>query len=335
MDGDAAAPWIGRRLPRAETRRLLAGRGRYVDDVAGRGELHAAFLRSPYPHAAFRFTNLSAPLAVPGVFAVLTAADLRGVCRGWTCPTGAFPGLVSPEQLPLADGRAAYQGEPVALVLADSRAQAEDALELIGLDWDALPAVTALDGALDPGTARVHPGLASNLAWHTELGGTVQAAFAAAATVVESTLDFARVTGVTMEPRGLVAIWDPATEALELRISHQMPHQLQLHLADLLDVPLSRVRVICGDVGGGFGVKMHVYQDEMAACAAAKLLGRPVRFIADRMESMMSDTHAREHRIRTAAWRWIRTAASPRSTSRTCRALAPIPCSRARPRGRR
>ena len=116
--------------------------------------------------------------------------------------------------------------------------------------------------------------------------------------MVEGQLDFARVTGVTLEPRGLLASWDPAAETLELRISHQMPHQLQLHLAELLDIRLSRVRVICGDVGGGFGVKMHVYQDEMAACAASRLLGRPVRFIADRMELLMADIHAREHVVR-------------------------------------
>ena len=297
MDG-GAGPWIGRRMPRAETRRLLAGRGRYVDDVAARGELHAAFLRSPYPHASFAFTDLAAASEAPGVAAVLTASDLRGVCRGWTCPTAAFPGLVSPEQLPLSDGRAAYQGEPVALVLADTRAQAEDALELIGVDWSALPAVTVLNEALLPGAAAVHPGLATNLAWRTELGGEVDTAFASAALVVEASLDFARTTGVTLEPRGLLASWDPAMQALELRISHQMPHQLQIHLADLLGTALSRVRVVCGDVGGGFGVKMHVYQDEMAACAAAKLLGRPVRFIADRMESLMADIHAREHSIR-------------------------------------
>jgi carbon-monoxide dehydrogenase large subunit len=287
--------WIGRRVPRAEGRRLAAGRGRYVDDLPARGELHAAFLRSPHPHAAFGFSDLGPAAAAPGVAAVLTAAELEGVCRGWSCPTLAFPGLVSPEQHALARGRAAYQGEPVAMVLADTRAQAEDALELIGVDWQALPAATELQAALSGAVPPVHPGLASNLAWRTELGGNVSASFAQAALVVEERLAFARVTGVTLEPRGLIAIWDPSVEALELRISHQMPHQLQVHLAELLGIRLSQVRVVCGDVGGGFGVKMHVYQDEIAACAAAKLLGRPVRFIADRLESMMTDIHAREH----------------------------------------
>lgn len=285
--------WIGRPLPRAETCRLVAGRGRYVDDMPARGEVHAAFLRSPYPHARFAVTQL--PTDMPGVAGVLIASDLRGVCDGWTCPSLAFPGLVSPEQLPLAEGFSVYQGEPIALVLADTRAVAEDALEQIGVDWTALPSCTVLADALDQGAARVHADLATNLAWSTELGGGVEPAFAAAATVVETTLTFARITGVTIEPRSLLASYDPAADAFELRISHQMPHQLQLHLSDLLHIPLARVRVICGDVGGGFGVKMHVYQDELAACAAAKLLGRPVRFVADRMESMMADIHAREH----------------------------------------
>ncbi len=294
--------WIGRRLPRAETRRLVAGRGRYVDDQAaargGGGESHAAFLRSPYPHAEFHFTDLEAARAMPGVDAVLTAEDLVGVCRGWTCPDLVYPGLVSPEQHPLAPGRAAYQGEPVALVLASTRAEAEDAVERIAVEWEGLPACTELASALEPGAASVHPGLASNLGWSTQLGTDLDAVFAAAALVVEAEIGFARVTGVTLEPRGLVARWDPSVGALELRISHQMPHQLQLHLAELLGVDQARVRVICEDVGGGFGLKMHVYQDEMAACAASKLLGRPVRFIADRMESLMADIHAREHIVR-------------------------------------
>jgi carbon-monoxide dehydrogenase large subunit len=295
---ESTEPWIGRRLPRADARRLVAGRGRYVDDVPARGELHAAFLRSPYPHAAFRVADLDQAAGAPGVAAILIAADLAAVCRDWVCPALAFPGLVSPAQSALADGRAAYQGEPVAMVLAASRVQAEDALEHIVVEWQELPAITDLQRALGPDAPRAHPDLTSNLAWGTELGGDVQAVFANAALVVEDQMDFARVTGVTLEPRGLLASWDPAAEALELRISHQMPHQLQLHLAELLDIRLSRVRVICGDVGGGFGVKMHVYQDEIAACAASRLLGRPVRFIADRMESLMADIHAREHVVR-------------------------------------
>jgi carbon-monoxide dehydrogenase large subunit len=135
-------------MPRADTRRLVAGGGRYVDDYSARGELHAAFLRSPLPHAEFLLGDRSKPASLPGVVAVLGAAELDAICRPWRCESKLFPGLVSPEQRPLARNRAAYQGEPVAMVLAISRAVAEDALELIDVAWRELPAVTDLAAAL-------------------------------------------------------------------------------------------------------------------------------------------------------------------------------------------
>lgn len=290
---------VGQPMPRADTRRLLAGGGRYVDDHAIRGELHAAFLRSPYPHAAFAFGDLTAARSLPGVRAVLIAEDLKAVCRSWRCQSRAFPGLVSPEQGPLAERRAAYQGEPVAMVLAVSRAVAEDAAERIAIDWQALPAATDLAAALDDGAPLAHPELAGNLAWSNDLhGGDPDQAFAAAALVVEETFVFERQTGVALETRGVQARWDRAAGTLDVRMAHQMPHQMRLHLSDLLDVPLSRVRVVCGDVGGGFGIKMHVYPDEIATCAASRLVGRPVRFQADRLESFQTDIHAREHLVK-------------------------------------
>jgi carbon-monoxide dehydrogenase large subunit len=296
---DTALPpdgWIGRPMPRAATRRLIEGRGRYTDDNAAKGELHAAFLRSPFPHAAFRITGCDAARALPGVRAVLTAEDLAPFCRSWRTQSLAFPGLVSPEQGPLARDRAVYQGEPVALVLAASRAVAEDALELVGVEWNELPAVTDVAHALDAGTPPVHQGLSSNLAWRTEFGeGDVEAAFAKAALVVEERFTFTRHTGVPLEARSVLATYDPAAEALEVRMSHQIPHQMQVHLAELLDLPMGRVRVIAGDVGGGFGIKMHVYPDEVAVCAASRLTGRPVRYVCDRIEALMADIHAREH----------------------------------------
>ena len=287
---------IGQPLPRAATRRLVAGRGSYMDDVSARGEVHAAFLRSPYPHAGFCITGTAAASALPGVVAVLTEADLAAVCQPWQTKTGSALGMVSPPQRALAKDEACYQGEPVAMVLALSRAVAEDAAELIEVAWQELPAITSLAAALEADAPPAHQGLTSNLAWSTEMkGGDIEAAFAAATLVVEDRLTFTRSTGVTLEPRGVLAQYNPASQALEVRISHQMPHQLQRHLADLLGVPLGRVRVICPDVGGGFGLKMHVYPDEIATCAAARLLGHPVRFVADRAEALLSDIHAREH----------------------------------------
>jgi carbon-monoxide dehydrogenase large subunit len=289
---------IGQPMPRRDTRRLVAGGGRYVDDHSLKGELFAAFLRSPYPHAEFVFGDLEAA-SLTGVAAVLTAVDLQPVCRSWRCESKAFPGLVSPEQGPLAPREAVYQGEPVAMILASSRAVAEDALELIEVRWRELPAVTDLGKALADGAPPVHVGLPSNLAWSNEWQtGDVDKAFAAAALVVEDMLTFERHTGVTLEPRGLIANWSRSDETLDVRMSHQMPHQMQLHLSQLLDLPMSRVRVVCGDVGGGFGLKMHVYPDEIAVCAASRLVGRPVRFQADRLESFAADIHAREHVVR-------------------------------------
>ena len=288
-------PAIGQSMPRAASRRLVAGGGRYLDDHAQRGELHVAFLRSPFPQA--RFTLDAAPaLAIPGVEAVLTAADLAAVCKPWRTCSANFPGLVSPAQGPLAEARATWQGEPVAMILAASRAIAEDAAEAILADWTEQPSITSTESALAPGAPLVHPELADNRAWGQEWRrGEPEAAFAEAALVVEERLVFTRHTGVPLEPRGALAEWEPGAGALTLRLSHQMPHQMRLHLAEQLDMPINRIRVICGDVGGGFGIKMHVYQDEMAVAAACRLLGRPLRWVADRMESLMADIHAREH----------------------------------------
>jgi carbon-monoxide dehydrogenase large subunit len=286
---------IGRAIPREETRRLAAGGGRFLDDHSERGALHAAFLRSPLPHACFTL-DVRAATSLPGVEAVLAAPDILQACRPWRTASKMFPGLVSPPQSPLADGRATWQGEPVAMVVAASRAIAEDAVEAIEAMWQELPAVTNLASALAPDAPLVHPGIESNRAWGTTiLGGDPDAAFARAALVVDETLTFTRHTGVPLEPRGALAMWEPGTGGLTLRLSHQMPHQIRLHLAEQLGIPINRVRVVCADVGGGFGIKMHVYQDEFAVAAASRLLGRPVRWVSDRMEGLLADVHAREH----------------------------------------
>jgi len=290
---------VGQPLPRAGTRRLIAGRGRYVDDIALPRMLHAAFLRSPYAHARIVQVDLARARAAPGVLAVFAWDDLQAVVRPWQTRSAAFPGLVSPPQSPLARGRSAWQGEPVLVALGETRAAAEDALELAEIDWEELPAAVGLERALAPQAPAVHPGLADNVAWSKEtLGGDPDGAFTGAALVVETDVRLARMTGVSLEPRGLVADWDPAGQVLTVHYSHQMPHQMQAHLADFLGLSADRVRVVVPDVGGGFGVKMHVYPDEIAAIACAVKLARPVKFIADRLESLASDIHAREHAVR-------------------------------------
>lgn len=290
---------IGSARPRAESKRLLAGRGGYTADRNLPGQLHACFLRSPYAHAEILAVDVAAASAHPGVARVLVWSDLAAVCKPWKTTSKAFPGLQSPVQYPLASARLAYQGEPVALVLARSRAVAEDAAELIDVDYRPLPAMADYRVGLHADAALAHPDMESNLAWSCDIvSGDVEAAFASAALVVEDEIVFTRHTGVPLEARCVLAAMDEATGALTVHISHQMPHQLQLHLADFLDMPMSAIRVVTGDVGGGFGIKMHVYQDEIAVCAAARLMGRPVKYVADRIESMTSDVHAREHVVK-------------------------------------
>jgi len=285
---------IGQPHPRFDSRRLVSGGGCYLDDVNLPRQLHAAFLRSPFPHARIDSMDSAAARELPGVAAVLTWHDLADVCSPFQCVTKAAPNLVSPPQYPLAPSEVTYQGEPVVLVVAASRAVAEDAIELIDVNWTELPAVSRLETALEV-DARVHEGMSSNLAWRTEItGGELTALSDAAALAVEQTFSFGRHTGVTLEPRGIVASWSNDTGGLLVHASHQVPHQLQLHLAELLSVPLANVRVVCADIGGGFGIKMHIYPDEIAVCAASRILGRPVKFVADRIEGLVSDIHARE-----------------------------------------
>jgi len=283
-------------MPRAATRRLVAGRGCYVDDITLKGELHAAFLRSPHAHARFRIADVARASALPGVVRVLTAAEIDKVCTPWTCAPRNAPDLKSPQQRPLARERVAFQGETVALVVAHSRAIAEDAVDQIEVEWDPLPAATQLEDAAADGAVKANADFKDNICWTVERrAGDPDKAFAEAHGVVSERLVFFRCTGVPLEPRGILASYDPSANTLLVHASHQMPHQLQLHLAELLGMSLLDVRVVCPDVGGGFGIKMHIYPEEVAVCAASKILGRPVKFIADRVESLLSDVHAREH----------------------------------------
>ena len=287
---------IGAAEPRAKAKRLAAGRGRYADDVSVANMLHAAFLRSPYAHARIRAVDTAAALAVPGVAAVFTGRDVAALCRPWQGNHALFPDLKSPPQYPLAVEVARWQGEAVAMVLADSRAEAEDAAALIEVDWEELPAVADGEGALAAGSPRVHPDLPGNLALdRTVAMGDAAAVLANAAHVVEQRYVFGRHTGVTLELRAILAEYDPTEERLVVTQSHQAPHQQQDLFARLLGLDEQNVRVICPDVGGGFGLKLQLYADEAAVVLAAKALARPVKYVADRIEAFAADIHARDH----------------------------------------
>ena len=288
---------IGDSLPRDRAKRLLAGRGRYVDDIELPRMVHLAFVRSPYPHARIEAIHTDEAASMPGVVRVFAAADMRGVVASWRGTHGLFPDLKAPEQHVLAPETARWQGEAVAAVAARSRAEAEDAAERVVVEWRELEAVGEADAAIGS-AAPIHADLGGNLAFETAVAqGDTAAAFRDAHLVVEQRFRFNRHTGVSLEPRGLIADYDPASDSLTVHQSHQTPHQQQDLYARLLDIPEQNVRVVCPDVGGAFGLKHHLYPDELAACAASKLLGRPVKFIADRLESFLSDIHCRDHSV--------------------------------------
>lgn len=300
---DRPASYIGASVPRPNAPRLLQGRGRYVDDKVLPRMVHAAFVRSPHAHARILSIDTAAARALPGVVAVYDGADMARVITPWVGVLTHLVGMRSPPQPALAHGVTHWQGEPVVMVVAQSRALAEDAAALVDIDYDVLPAVCDMDTALAPDAPRIHPGLDSNLCWERRFeSGPVDAAFAdPAATVVERHFTFGRHTGVTLEPRAVIGDYDPSEDRLTMHYSGQAPHMMQSVVSRHLGIPEARVRVVAEDVGGSFGIKIHTYGDEIATLAAAKLLKRPVKFVADRLESFLSDIHARDHRITARA----------------------------------
>lgn len=295
---DRPNSYIGKTVPRPNAEKLVQGRGRYVDDITLPRMVHVAFVRSQLAHARITGIDTEAAKAVKGVLRVFTGPDLAEVCTPWVGVLAHLKGLKSPPQHALAVDRACWVGEPVVAVVATTRAAAEEAATLVEVDYDPLPAVTDTMTALDPDTPLIHPDLGDNLAFqrlHEE--GDVDAALAEAHRVVSARFRTARHTGVTLEPRSILVDWNPAEGQMTAWHATQAPHMMQTVLATHLDIPESRVRVICGDVGGSYGIKVHVYPDEVATAAIARVMARPVKFIADRLESFTSDIHARDHEI--------------------------------------
>ena len=294
--------YVGASVKRVDDPRVLTGRGRYVDDLALPRMLQAAFVRSPYPHARIRAVRLDAARRAPGVVGVLSGEEAAALCRPYRGILAHYRGMKTGAMLPLARGRVRTVGEPVVALAAESRAQAEDAAARVEVDYEPLPAVLSPEQALAPDAPLIHEELGDNLIYQTRLeAGDPDTAFAAAHRVYRRRFTTGRHTGVPLEPRGLVAEFDPATRALTVWMSTQVPHMMQAVLADLFGLPEHRVRVIAPDVGGSFGIKIHVYQDELAAVALALRLGRPVKFVATRRESFLADIHAREQAIEVEA----------------------------------
>jgi carbon-monoxide dehydrogenase large subunit len=299
---DRPNSYIGRTVPRPNLNRLIQGRGQYVTDIVLPRMVHAAFVRSPYAHARILSIDTAEAKAMPGVVAVVTGPELAKICKPWIGILTHMKGLKSAPQYALPIERACWQGEAVCAVVARTRAEAEDAVDRVFADYDELEPVTSMTEALNPGTAVIHPELGDNLAFERRLdAGEVDQAFASAAKVVEAEFVFGRHTGVTLEPRAIVADWNEGEARLTVYQGTQAPHMMQNIFAKHLGLEESQVRVLCKDVGGSFGIKIHVYPDEMATVALSKMLRRPVKFVADRLESFVTDIHARDHRCKGRA----------------------------------
>ncbi|MBV8538251.1 MAG: xanthine dehydrogenase family protein, partial [Alphaproteobacteria bacterium] len=234
-----------------------------------------------------------------GIIRVVTGREMADICTPWIGVLSHLKGMKSAPQHPIAVDRACWQGEAVCAVVARTRAQAEDALPLLRVEWEELVPVTDAAAAAMPGSQVIHPSLGDNIAFQRELAaGEPDSVFAAADMVVEETFVIGRHTGVTLEPRSILADYNPSENQLTIYQSTQAPHMMQGIFAKHLGLPETNVRVICRDVGGAFGIKVHTYPDEVATAALAVMLRRPVKFVADRFESFMTDIHARDHVVK-------------------------------------
>jgi aerobic carbon-monoxide dehydrogenase large subunit len=290
---------VGARVTRVEDRRILAGRGRYIDDVVRPGMLHAVFLRSQIPHGSVLSLDVTEARALPGVVAVYTGADMQRLTKpasvASTSGMNLTPGMKLPAFYPLSSDRVRHIGDPLALIVAESRYIAEDAAELIIEDIEPLVAVVSYADALDPAKPAIFEELGDNINLQTMLPlGDIDAAFGRADRVVRAEVQVHRHQPVPMECRGLVAEWDAGQGQLTIHSSTQSPHMFRFILPGHIDVPAERIRVLAGDVGGGFGLKNGISREEVAVVAAAIDLGRPVKWFEDRLEHLAAAGHARE-----------------------------------------
>ncbi|GAA4894696.1 xanthine dehydrogenase family protein molybdopterin-binding subunit [Actinomycetospora straminea] len=294
--------WVGASVPRREDPRLLTGRGRFVDDIALPGMLHAGFVRATVAHAHLTALDLSATRAVPGVVAAFDAADLAlgDIVAILDRPAEEF----TPTAMPvLARSKVRFVGEPLALVVASDPYAVEDGIEAAQVSYDVLDAVTSAEGALAAGAAVVHEEAPDNVLLDVSMFDTpgVDEAFADADVTVEVTTRSGRQNALPLETRGAVAAWDARDDQLLVQTCTQVPHQVRTVLARSLGIPERTVRVTVPDMGGGFGQKCVVGREEIAVAAAARRLDRPVKWIEDRREALTAGFLAREQTYRTRA----------------------------------
>ena len=287
---------LGKSIKRREDPRFITGRGTYVDDVKLPGTTVAAFVRSPHAHARIKKIDTAAALKHPGVVAIFTGKDMTGVNSlpcGWL-----LPDLKVPPHMPLASDAARYVGDPVAVVIAETEDAALDAADKVKVTWDVLPAVSATDKADARTSAQIHEVAPSNVAFKWQIGdaGAVDTAFRNAARVVKKKIVNQRLVANPMEPRACLARYDAATGDLTLWVTSQNPHVHRLLMAAfVLGIPEQKVRVIAPDVGGAFGSKIFLYNEETICSWATRQIKRPVRWTSTRREAFQTDAHGRDH----------------------------------------
>ena len=286
---------IGRAILRTEDLRLLRGDGYYVDDDQPSRGLEMAVARCPFPHARIISIDISEALQIPGVRHILCPEDILETTKPMTV-LRPVPGAAALPYYALAQGRALHEGQPVVSVAAATRAIAEDAIELIHIEYEPLPCITDTAKTIEPGAAVLHPDvLTSNiLAENIDQAGDARQKLKEAAVVVQDRFRVNRVTPLPMETRGILADWRPGIRLLTVRMSTQTPHLVRTQLADILSIDESCIEVAASDVGGGFGMKLGVYPEDVLAALHAMALRQPVKWIEDRLEHFRSATHGRE-----------------------------------------
>jgi aerobic carbon-monoxide dehydrogenase large subunit len=294
---------IGAAVRRTEDQRFITGKGRYVADFNRPGQTQAYVIRSPHAHTRIKGINSAAAMAMPGVLAVITGDELSAakvgnlVCGWMVLSKDGSPMKMAPHP-PLAVGKACYVGEPVAVVVAETLAQARDAAEKVAVDYQVLPAVTDPVKAQAPGAPQIHEVAPKNVIfqWHLGDAAATDTAFKSAKHVTK--LDFInnRLIPNAIEPRAALADFDSGTNSLTLWTTSQNPHVARLVLTAFIGIaPEHKLRVIAPDVGGGFGSKVYIYPEEIVALWASRKLGRPVKWVGDRSEAFLSDAHGRDH----------------------------------------
>jgi carbon-monoxide dehydrogenase large subunit len=290
-----AVPYVGASVPRREDAAFLTGRARYLDDLRMPGMLTVAFLRSPHAHARLLEIDARPAMAVDGVVAVLTGREIERLARPIRVEMSA-PGYKPTGWPALAQSKVRFAGEPVVAVVARDRYRAEDAAEAIRVTYEPLPAVVDAEQGMGAEAVRLHEGLPDNILLHARYdNGYADRAFEDAELRLTGSFRHGRCSAAPMEGRGIIASADAIDGGLTVWATSQAPHMFRSGLAATLGVPESTLRIICPAVGGGFGPKMHLYPEDVVVCVLARRLGRPVKWMEDRRESLLACAQAREH----------------------------------------